>query len=150
MWPPTQTRHILPRGRSQASSCSTGILRPRKRDREAKEKAKAHYNKKHQVQQQEINEGDKVYRRNRQQSTTRGPWEPQPHTVTEVTHNQITGTRDGVDSSRDRGDWKKVHDRPAHLTTTVATYTAAHRRLPTLYKDVFKEGARRSSHQGGH
>ena len=114
--------------------------RVRKRDREAKEKAKAHYDKKHRARQQEIKTGDKVYRRNRQPSTTKGPWEPQPHTVTEISHNLINGMRDRVDSNRDRGDWKKVNERPTHLMRTAATHVPAHRRLPTLDEDVFREG----------
>ena len=60
--------------------------------------------------------------------------------MTEVTQNLITGTRDGVNSSRDRGDWKKVHERPAHLIPEAAAHVPAHTRLPTIYKNVFEEG----------
>ena len=92
------------------------------------------------IWKQDIKEGDKVYHRNRQQSTTSGPWEPQPHTVTDISHNLITGTRDGTSSSRDRADWKKVHERPAHLNTDKVTHAPAFPRLPTLHEEEFKEG----------
>ena len=47
--------------------------RARKKDREAKEKAKGYYDAKHRTRQEEIKEGDRVYRRNRKPTTTKGP-----------------------------------------------------------------------------
>ena len=84
----------------------------RRRDQEVKLKTKTYYDKKHRTRHEDIQVGDKAYRRNRQPSTTRGPWEPEPHQVTKVVYNQITGTRDHTNSKRDRGDWKLVKQRP--------------------------------------
>ena len=64
-----------------------------------------------------IKEGDKVYRRNAKPTTTKGPWEANPHKVTKVVHNRVTAVRGGVWSTRDISDWKLVKDRPEHLTT---------------------------------
>ena len=87
----------------------------RERDQAAKTKAKEAFDKKHRARQEDIQVGDKAYRRNRQPTTTKGPWEPEPHKITKVVYNQITGTRDYTDSKRDRGDWKLVKQRPRHL-----------------------------------
>ena len=96
-------------------------------------KTKTYYNKKHRTRHEDIQVGDKAYRRNRQPSTTRGPWEPEPHQVTKVVYNQITGTRDHTNSKRDRGDWKLVKQRPAHLQ-----YRGNDGSLPTI-EEVFDE-----------
>ena len=87
----------------------------RKRDRAAKQQAKSRYDKKHRARQQELQEGDLVYRRRERPTTTKGPWETEPFEVTQVHHNQVTGDRQGQISLRDRRDWKLVKTRPAHL-----------------------------------
>ena len=66
--------------------------------------------------------GDKAYRRNRKPTTTKGPWEPEPHQITKVVYNQITGTRDYTRSKRDRSDWKLVKQRPQHLRYPTSNY----------------------------
>ena len=87
----------------------------RKRDREAKQATKERYDKKHRVRQQDLQLGDRVYRRREKTTSTKGPWETQPFTITKIRYNQITGTRDHTNSRRDRADWKLVKTRPKHL-----------------------------------
>ena len=101
----------------------------RNRDEEAKAKTKEMFDKKHRAKQVDIQIGDKAYRRNRTPSTTKGPWEPVPHHITKVVHNQITGTRNHTKSMRDRGDWKQVKERPAHLQFPSANHD---NNLPTI------------------
>ena len=76
---------------------------------------KTQYDKKKRTRLVEISLGDWVYRRNTTPTTTRGPWEPIPFLVVHIQHNQITGRRQGEESTRDRSDWKLVVARPAHL-----------------------------------
>ena len=67
----------------------------RKRDQEAKQPAKTHYDKKHRARQQDLQEGDLVYRRRENTTTTKGPWQTEPNRVTKVFHNQVTGSHQG-------------------------------------------------------
>ena len=62
-----------------------------KRDEEAKQATKTRYDKKHRARQQNLQLGDKVYRRREATTRTKGPWETQPHTITKIVYNQITG-----------------------------------------------------------
>ena len=108
----------------------------RRKDQQAKEKTKKYFDKKHRTRQEKIEKGDKVYRRNMTPTTTKGPWEPVPHQVTEVIHNRITGTRDREDSTRDRSDWKLVKERPEHLRYPATSFSGT---LPTITEHVFEE-----------
>ena len=112
----------------------------RRRDREAKQAAKTRYDKKHRARQQDIKEGDLAYRRRTQQTSTKGPWEPTPFKITEVIHNKITGTRQSTTSTRDRGDWKVVKGRPAHLQLPHDIQRAINGTLPSIAENVFDEG----------
>ena len=66
----------------------------------------------------------------------KGLWEPVPHQVTNVVHNQITGTRDHCNSTRDRSDWKLVKERPEHLQFPFSNHITT---LPTIHENVFEE-----------
>lgn len=71
----------------------------RQKDKEA---TKVRYDRKHRAQQQDLQIGDLVYKRNETCTTTKGPWEQDPHRIPKVVHNQITATRDETSTLRDR------------------------------------------------
>ena len=107
-----------PRGRHHTEA--------RANDKEAKELMKDRYDTKHRTRLVEIKVGDFAYIRRNQTSTTKATWDPIPYQITEVVHNKITGMRHGDEKTRDRGDWKLMATRPAHLqafTTHTRTVT---------------------------
>ena len=99
----------------------------RRNDKMAKLETKRRYDAKHRTRLVEIKPGDWAYIRRTSTSSTKGTWDPIPYQITEVVHNQITGTRQGEEKTRDRYDWKLLVARPAHLqafrprTTTIKT-----------------------------
>ena len=77
--------------------------------------------------------GDLVYKRNETKTTTKGPWEPEPHKITKVVHNQVTATRRETESLRDRKDWKLVKQRPIPDNHNERDHNV-------ITEDMFKEG----------
>ena len=71
------------------------------------------YNRKLRTKTVEIKVRDWAYGRNITPTTTKGPWEDIPFQVIKVYHNQIMGTRQGQESTRDRANWKLLCSRPA-------------------------------------
>ena len=104
----------------------------RKMEKEKKDEMKRQYDRKHRVRLTDIKVGDWAYRRNRNVTTTRGPWEAIPFQITEVYFDKITGDRDGQVLTRDRKDWKKLEARPDHLIPREVETTAPARR-PAAY-----------------
>ena len=87
----------------------------RQKDSRAKTQMKQDYDRKHRTRTVEIKPGDWAYIRRKATSSTKGPWDPIPYQITHGPQNQITGTRQGEEKTRDRSDWKLLVARPAHL-----------------------------------
>ena len=78
----------------QVTTPSTGDHhdRARSKNEEYKKKTKERYDKKHRTTKTDINEGDKTYLR-RKTTTKKGPWDPNPFTVTQVKGDSVTANR---------------------------------------------------------
>ena len=101
----------------------TTAKRPDRKTRPPKT-SKVRYDQKLRAHQQDLQVGDLVNRSYKKPSMRRGPWEPEPHRITKVVYNQVTGTRDSTTSLRDRetGSWSKP-DRRTYNTPAESRVT---------------------------
>ena len=83
-------------------------------DAETREKRKSRFDKTKHAKDEKIVKGDKVLVK-QQKTTIKPPYDPKPYLVTEVVGTQITATRAGKETRRNKAKIKVVKDRPVHL-----------------------------------
>ena len=83
-------------------------------DIETREKRKRRFDKTKHAKHEEIVKGDKVLVK-QQKTTIKPPYDPKPYRVTKVIGTQITATRAGKETIRNKAKVKVVKDRPVHL-----------------------------------
>ena len=83
-------------------------------DIETREKRKRRFDKTKHAKDERIVKGDKVLVK-QQKTTIKPPYDPKPYLVTEVVGTQITATRAGKETRRNKAKIKGVKDRPVHL-----------------------------------
>ena len=94
----------------------------RKKNKEAKQKAKEYADKRRRAKERLVKVGDKVFFA-QDNSTTKQPFDPTPYTVTKVVHAQVTDKRNWIKIVRNLGKCKVVKQRPKYLQVHPQAFT---------------------------